>query len=135
MKFMKFSVMALTMAITFFSCKKDSDSVAKNTPTPGIEGKWIGKYGFGNETPGIFYSFNIKPGGVIEELNKSGYSKGSGTWNLNGTTFTATYQWGAPYYSFYSVSATYNEATHKLTGTWGYDNSATDGGLWEQTKQ
>jgi hypothetical protein len=131
-KFLKFSIVALLMSVAIFSCKKDSDNVSSN---PSIQGDWVGKYGFGNETPDIYYRLNIKAGGVIEELNQAGSSKGSGTWSLNGTTFTAHYQWKAPMNTVYSVAATYNEATGKLSGTWGYDNSATDGGLWEQSKQ
>jgi hypothetical protein len=133
MKFLKLPILALFLSAVFFSCKKDSDSVPQ--PAPGIAGDWIGKYGFGNETPAIYFRFNIKSNGEIEELNSSGNSKGGGTWNLNGTTFTATYQWKAPLNTKYKVAATYDAATNKLSGTWGYDNNATNGGLWEQTKQ
>lgn len=135
MKFLKFSLVALLMSTAFFSCKKDADNITSHKPAPGIQGDWIGKYGFGNETPGIYYRFSIQESGLIDELNSSGVSKGGGTWNLNGTTFTAHYQWKAPLNTIYTVSATYNEAAHKLSGTWGYGNSATNGGLWEQTKQ
>jgi hypothetical protein len=131
MKFVKFSILALMMSAVFFSCKKDSDSI-DNT---GIQGDWIGKYGFGIGTPDIYYRFKIQSGGVIEELSSSGNSKGSGTWSLNGTTFTAHYQMKAPLNAIYTLAATYNKSTKKLTGTWGYDNNATNGGLWEQTKQ
>ena len=133
MKFLRFSLVALLMSAVFFSCKKDNDSTG-NAIT-AIEGKWVGKYSFGNSVPDIFFSFNIKGNGVIEELNSSGNSKGSGTWSLNGTSFSAHYQWKAPLNTIYSVTATYNAATGKLMGAWGYDNSPSDGGLWEMTKQ
>jgi hypothetical protein len=135
MKFLKSSVLTLLLSATLFSCSKNSDDVVPNQPAPGIQGDWVGKYGFGNETPGVYFRFSIQAGGVIDELNASGASKGGGTWQLNGTSFTAHYQWKAPLNTVYSVAATYNEATHKLTGTWGYENSTTNGGLWEQTKQ
>jgi hypothetical protein len=135
MKFLKFSIVAFFASVVLFSCSKNSDDVTHNEPTPGIQGDWIGKYGFGNETPAVYFRFKIQAGGVIDELNSSGNSKGGGTWSLAGTSFTAHYQWKAPLNTIYTVAATYNEATHKLTGTWGYDNSATNGGLWEQTKQ
>ena len=134
MKFLKFSVLTLVTAIVLFSCSKNSDDVTHNPP-PGIEGDWIGKYGFGNETPSVYFRFSIQANGKIDELNASGASKGGGTWELNGTSFTAHYQWKAPLNTIYTVAATYNEATHKLSGTWGYNSSATNGGLWEQTKQ
>lgn len=135
MKFLKFSVLTLLTSIVLFSCSKNSDDVTPNNPAPGIQGDWIGKYSFGNETPSVYFRFSIQAGGKIDELNASGASKGGGTWELNGTSFTAHYQWKEPLNTIYTVAATYNEATHKLSGTWGYGNSAINGGLWEQTKQ
>lgn len=133
MKFLKLPILVLLVSSVFIACKKDSDT---NSANAGIAGNWVGKYGFGNETPAVYYRFNIKANGVIEELNASGNSKGSGTWSLNGTNFTAHYQWKAPMNTVFTVAATYDAATGKLSnGTWGYDESATNGGLWEQTKQ
>ena len=134
MKVFKFLIVALLISAAFFtaSCsKKNSEEI----PVHPLAGKWVGTYGFGNESPTIFYSFNIKSNNVIEELNPSGNSKGSGTWQLNGNTFTAQYQWKEPLNTIYSVTATYDKATGKLTGTWGYDDDPDNGGLWEQTKQ
>ena len=129
------SILCLLFLPAFFvGCKKETTQSVP-TPTDTIEGVWTGKYGFDNETPSIFFSFNIKPGGVIEELNSSGLSKGSGTWQLNGTTLTAHYQWKPPLSTIYSVSATFDKSKGELTGTWGYDNSATDGGKWTMKKK
>lgn len=133
MKFFKYLVVSLLIGTAFFSfssCKKNSDNI--NHP---LEGKWVGSYGFGNETPHAFFSFNIKPGGVIEELSQSGESKGDGTWSINGTTFSATYQWDAPLNTIYSVVAVYDASKGKLTGSWGYNSSSTNGGFWEQSRQ
>jgi hypothetical protein len=138
MKFAKYFSIALLITTAFFftSCSKNSDDVQPPASTSQtVAGKWVGTYGFGNDAPTIYFAFNIKANGTIEELNKSGQSKGSGTWSLNGNAFTAKYTWVAPYNTVFSVAATYNAATKKLTGTWGYDNSSTDGGLWEQTQQ
>jgi len=132
MKIAKLFLAGCLVVTTLFSCSKDNEEPP--APVTGVAGKWVGTYGFGNETPHVFYSLNIKTNGVIEELNKSGNSKGDGSWNLNGSVFTAQYQWKAPMNSKYSIKATYNGANGKLSGTWGYDNSATDGGLWEAEK-
>jgi hypothetical protein len=135
MKFLRFGIVALLLSTALFSCKKDNNDDFK--PTNGntaIEGKWVGTYGFGLDAPTIYYCLNVKEGGVIEELNSSGVSKGSGTWSLNGNVFTAKYQWKAPLLTKYSVTATFNPASGKLVGTWGYDDNATNGGKWEQTK-
>jgi hypothetical protein len=135
MKAVKLSLLALLIVPTLFvACKKDSGSPAP-VPTNSIEGVWQGKYGYGNEAPSISYIFNIKPGGVIEELNASGNSKGSGTWTLVGTTFTAKYQWKAPLLTIFSVTSTFDKSTSKLTGLWGYDNNNSNGGKWTMTKK
>jgi hypothetical protein len=137
MKFVKFSIITLLLsAAVFSSCKKSSDDISSTgQANQSFAGNWVGAYGFGNEVPAIYYRFNIKSNGTIEELNSSGASKGTGTWNLNGNSFTAKYQWKAPMNTVFSVAATYNSATGKLSGTWGYNNNAADGGLWEQAKQ
>lgn len=136
MKFLKFAIVALLLSAAFFSCKKDNDDDFKApTGNTAIEGKYVGKYGYGNEVPSISYILNVKPGGIFEELNTSGVSKCiSGTWSLNGNVFTAKYQWKAPLNTKFSVAATFDASTGKLVGTWGYDDSATNGGKWE-TKQ
>jgi hypothetical protein len=136
MKFLKFAIVALLLSTAFFSCSKDKDDDFKpSNGNTAIEGKWVGTYGFGNDAPTIYYCLNVKAGGEIEELNSSGVSKCiSGTWSLNGNVFTAKYQWKAPLLTKYSVTAIFNSATGKLVGTWGYNDNATNGGKWEQTK-
>jgi hypothetical protein len=69
--------------------------------------------------PDIYFSFNTKPGGVIEELNSNQGVKGSWTWQLVGDDFFATYTWGAPYFSSYSVTATFDKDHSKLKDFWG----------------
>lgn len=136
MKFLKFFIIALLMSTAFFSCKKDNnDDFTTTPPSTAIEGKWVGKYGYQNDAPTIYFCLNVKPGGVIEELNTSGESKGSGTWSMNGNTFTAKYQWKAPLNTIFSVVATYDPASGKLVGTWGWNDNATSGGKWENNKQ
>lgn len=129
MKFAKLALITLFAPLLFASCSKDNDETVKP-----VEGNWNGSYGFGIDPPAISYKLNIKHGGVIEELNISGQVKGSGSWSFNGNTLTAHYQWKAPLNTVYSITANYDPATKKLVGTWGYDNSSTDGGKWEATK-
>jgi hypothetical protein len=129
MKFIKLSIVALILPVLFFSCKKDHTDT-----TYPVEGTWSGVYGFDNDAPSILYRLNLKHGGVIEELYASGQPKGSGTWSFNGNSLSAHYQWKSPLNTIFTIVATYNPATQKLTGTWGYDNSATDGGKWEAAK-
>jgi hypothetical protein len=129
MKSLILFVAALFMLLIFLSCKKDTDSVLP------VEGNWVGLYGNDNEVPSIFYKLNIKHGGVIEELNASGDVKGSGNWTLKGNNFTAHYQWKAPHNTFFTITARIDPNSNKLVGTWGFDNSATDGGKWEAIKE
>lgn len=135
MKFLKIAAVVLFSTAIFASCKKDNDNVQSPGPSSGIEGKWMGNYGHDGEMPSIVYRFNIKNGGIIEELNASDLVKGSGTWSLNGNTFYAHYQWKAPLLTIFTVTGTYNSSSKKLSGTWGYDDDATNGGMWEMTKQ
>jgi len=128
MKFVKLSIIALLMPVCLLACKKDSKAASP------VEGKWSGVYGNDNDIPTILYKLNIKPGGIIEEINAAGEVKGTGTWSLKGNTFVAHYQWKAPLNTFFTIAATFDPATNKLTGTWGFDNSATDGGKWEVIK-
>jgi hypothetical protein len=129
MKFVKFSIVALLMPVIFLSCSKDKDDAVLP-----VEGNWNGLYGNDNDPPSMSYKLNIKHGGVIEEVNGADQVKGSGNWSFNGNTLTAHYQWKAPLNTVFSIIATYDPATNKLTGTWGFDNSATDGGKWEANK-
>lgn len=130
MKMLKLMLLLLVSTTTFFACQKDDEG----QPTDTVEGLWIGNYGFGNDNPDIFFSFNIKPGGVIEEVNKNQGVKGTGTWELVGDQFTASYKWYAPYFTDYKVRATFDKAHGRLSGFWGYDTDD-NGGKWNMHKE
>ena len=125
MKFSAAMLLALFSLTVLFSCKKDNDK------KKSIEGLWEGTYV--NDASGntFFYSFNIKPGGVIEEIDADGDKIGQGTWELENNIFSATYSW--PNGLEFSVLASYYPDQTKLLGNWGYDDSVTDGGTWEMT--
>ena len=133
MKFFKFFIVAILVCAALFSFtsyRTKADTNASHL----FEGKWEGSYGFGKDAPNVYYAFHIQPDGTLEEVSQSGNLKGCGTWKMNGDTFTATYQWKEPMNSSYTVVATYDATTERLTGTWGYKGDATNGGLWEQSK-
>jgi len=124
MKLLKtLSLVALLMPL-IFACSKNSDSPA---PPNAMEGKWVGNYGFDNEAPSHYFSLNIKPGGVIQELNGLGVAKGGGTWTLQGNTIKGNYKMFFAPYNEYSVSVSLN-ANGQMVGTWGYDKDPSDGG-------
>ena len=131
MRVAKFFIMMLIATAALTACKKDSSSSSDKA----IEGKWVGKYGFDNEAPSEFYSFNIKPGGILEEIGQTGLKIGEGTWKLENNIFTGVTYSTLGSNSKYSVIAAYDQAKGKLLGDWGFDDSATDGGTWEMTKQ
>lgn len=128
MKISKIILIALIAATGFVSCKKDK--VEKQTTA--IEGRWVGTYV--NEASGnsFYYSFNIKPGGIIEELNAAGQKLGQGTWELDNNILSANYSWTSG--SQYSVIAAFYKEDGKLLGDWGYGDSATNGGTWTMQK-
>ena len=132
-RFLKIMTIMLLAGITFVSCNKDNDDVEKPTTAEGL---YSGKYGFGNDVPDNDYKLNFKAGGVLQEIGiSSGSVTGQGTWQMNGNTITGKYTMLFSPFNVYSVSGTFDAATKKITGTWGYDNSATDGGKMEMTRQ
>ena len=132
-KLWKFMMIILLGGFTFVSCKKDH---VDPPATFSVEGVYTGKYGFGNDVPDTDQKYSIKPGGVFQEIGiNSGTVVGEGTWQMNGTTLTATYTIVWAPFSTYSISATFDPATGKLTGTWGNDGNFSDGGKIDMAKQ
>lgn len=132
MTIFKSAAMALMFVLTFSSCKKDADKPA----AAAVEGLYVGKYGFGIDTPDQDYKLNIKAGGIIQEIGiNSGAITGEGTWQLNGNVFTAKYTMVFSPFNKYSISGTVNPSTGKLTGTWGGETDPTDGGKLDMTRQ
>jgi hypothetical protein len=129
MKIAKIILMAAVVLTGFVSCKKDKTETSKATT---IEGVWVGSYVNDASGNSFFYSFNIKPGGVIEELNSAGEKLGQGTWKLENEILTATYTWTGG--SKYSILAAFYKNEGKLLGDWGYGNSTTNGGSWQMHK-
>ena len=136
MKLLKTFAIALMLGTAFMACKKDSDSTSTPPPSStGIEGKYTGQYGFEDEGLTDPFIINIKAGGVFQEIGThSGAPTGQGTWQLNGNKLTANYKMLFSPFNEYSVALTYDPATKKLKGTWGFDKSATDGGPVEVKK-
>jgi len=129
MKISKIILIAAVILTGIVSCSKDKNDAGKQTT---IEGVWIGSYVNDASGNSFYYSFNIKAGGVIEELNSSGQKIGQGTWEIENDILSAHYQW--PGGSKYSVLGAFYKDQGKLLGDWGYGNSATNGGTWQMTK-
>jgi len=129
MRVVKFAMITLFLATAVIACKKEKN----DPPAPSIQGKFVGAYGFDSNIPSIYYSLNFKPGGVIEELDDAGQLKGTGSFQISGNIL-AKYVWANG--TDFSIRATYNESVGELVnGTWGWDNSYTDGGTWAMQKQ
>jgi len=132
-KFLRLVTIMLLAMFTIVSCKKD------NNVKPvafSVEGMYSGKSGFGNDVPSEDQKYNIKAGGIFQEIGtNSGAVIGQGTWQMNGNTLTATYSIVWSPFSTYSLSATFDPATGKLIGTWGYDNNFSDGGKIDMARQ
>jgi hypothetical protein len=134
MKILKLALIALVFTSTFAACKKDHDKSTQSNPT--MQGVYAGKFGYGVDTPDEDFKFAIKANGVFQELSvNNGNATGQGTYTMNGNSFTATYNMLWAPYNKYSVAGTFNPSTGKIVGTWGYDNSTTDGGKIDMAKQ
>ena len=127
MKITRIILIALMAVTTMVSCSKNHDK------TYSIEGLWEGTYV--NQASGstFFFSFNIKPGGVIEEINSSGQKIGEGTWELENNILLAHYSW--PGGASYTVVGAFDSSEGRILGDWGYGSSSTDGGTWQMTKK
>lgn len=132
MKSLKIIFLYIIGVSLFTSCEKDKDTA--NIPPSAVQGTYKGKYGTGNNSPSSFYSLNIKSNGVLEELSSGGAVLGVGSWTISGNTFKGTYLTVLPA-AGYSVKATLDLATNRLTGTWGYGSSDSDGGKWFMIKE
>ena len=132
MNHLKISLLLALLVTGIFSCKKDDPA---STPALAIVSIYEGKYGTGNNDPSAYFSFNVKADGTLEELNSVGAVIGTGTWSISGSIFQGTYQYLPPFTSSFKVSAQYEASTKKLTGTWGYGTSNSDGGKWYMNKK
>ena len=117
----------------FASCKKDKDPIT--VPPANAAGKYEGKYGTGNNVPSVFYSFDLKQNGTLDELDEKGEIIGTGTWKITGSSFTASTHYKFPATSFFALTAFHDASAKKLTGTWGYGSNDKDGGKWHMTKK
>ncbi|MCR6721055.1 MAG: hypothetical protein NVV59_12380 [Chitinophagaceae bacterium] len=106
-------------------------ATAKSAPALSAAGKVT----FSKTGKKFYYRLDIKPNGILEEYGPNGEKYGEGEWTLDATgkIFTAHVVW-SPEVAF-SMMGAFNDAKHKMTGNWGYDNSATDGGTWQLSKK
>ncbi len=136
MKTLQQVLLFVAFATVVFSCKKDNENPGNDTHPDVMTGKWVGKFGFEEETPSTYYSFTLKSDGTLEERNSSNEKIGEGTWSLTGTSFVAKHHYYSTTGTTFTDVATYNAQAKKLeNGTWGYSNNATDGGKWFMQKQ
>jgi hypothetical protein len=128
MKFLRTAIMALFISTAFIACKKDHDDVK---PSFSIEGSWVGKIGSGANAPSGQYALNIKAGGVIQRIGNNGSVSASGTWQLAGNNFTATYNYSNG--TVVNITGTVDKTINKLTATW--TNSGGEEGTLYANKQ
>ena len=127
MKFLKHLTYVLLLSTAFLACKKDKAS-SENPAATKFYGKWVGSFGFDEDVTGYFFSVNVKPDGVFQELNSSSVAKGEGTWKIEGNILRGNYKMKFSPFNEYTVLATINASTGKMEGSWGYDGDGTDGG-------
>lgn len=133
MKRTTIALIALLFSTVFIACGKDSSS--PSPATASVDGLFTGKYGFGDETPDKNYSLNFKSTGTIEEIGQSsGNPTGQGTWKLNGTKLSASYKMLFSPYNDYFITAVFDSPSKTISGTWGYETGATDGGKFSLQK-
>lgn len=111
MKFLRTALVAILITGALVACNKDKD-----LPAFTVEGSWSGKIGTGATSPNGQYALSIKKGGSLDRIGATGAVSASGSWSLQGNTFTGIY--------FYSngtvvdITGTLDKASNKITGTW-----------------
>lgn len=128
MKISKMILALLIAVLPFISCSKDNDDDKEHT----IEGRWVGTYFNATSNSTYYFSFDIKNGGAIQEINSAGDVVGTGQWELNNNILEAHYTWTGG--GDFSVVAAFDKHAGRLLGDWGFGNSTTNGGTWEMTK-
>lgn len=116
-------IMILTLAM--FSCKKDDVKPAFN-----IEGKWSGKHG--EVVPDTYYGLVFKSNGVLQRVAASGTVGATGSWTFSGNILTGTYTFDNG--TVVSLKATYDPATGKLSGTYGYGSDTSGEAVFYLTR-
>lgn len=132
MKFLKITMLSCAFVLMLASCsKKSSDD---STPVSNsIDGTWSGSSVTESTNTKSFYSFDIKPNGVLNRLDETGAVVSTGVWSMSNNIFEGTYK-NANNAKF-SVIGSYNKTLAKILGNWGYGNSVTNGGTWEMTRK
>jgi hypothetical protein len=134
MKLLNFAIIAL-LTTTFIACNKDESNPAPAPSNNNVEGVFIGKYGFDNETPDKNWTLKFTGNGTVQEIGQSsGNATGQGTYTLSGNHLSASYTMLFAPYNDYYIDATYDAANKTITGTWGYTPGGTDGGKFSLKK-
>lgn len=98
------------------------------TVNPSVAGTWKGTWGYADNSTTNFLSYQLNNDGTMLLVSQVGATEARGTYTFANNILTASYSYlggGA-----YSASGVYDASTGKLTGTWGRNSSATDGGKW-----
>ncbi len=129
MQVFKTTFFALVVAIAATACSKSNSS---DKPFESIAGVWKGTVITDHDKKVYFWSFGFRANGVLEVLNQTGGVVATGTWSLENNILMASYTQDD---DKFSIIGSHNASLGKILGNWGYDNSTTDGGTWEMSKQ
>lgn len=123
MKFLKTAIVAAFISTAFVACSKDD----KTTPVFKIEGIWEGKIGENSDVPSGQYKLNVKEGGIVERISSNGTVSATGTWDLEGNIFSATYNYSNG--TVVIVDGTVDKGNNKITAEWS-NNGGEEGTLY-----
>jgi hypothetical protein len=123
------SLFAALLAITVFVAYSNKN---EEIPRPfAMDGVWEGKIGTGAGSPSGQYSLLIKSDGTLERINTSGSVTASGTWELSGRRFTATYNYSNG--TIVIITGAVDKEKNKLTATW--ENNGNEEGTFFAAKK
>lgn len=118
----------LVLTTAFFSCKKDNKDTK---PVFVTEGTYVGKIGSGVQIPNGHFSIQLKSGGLLDRINESGTVSATGTWQRNGSAFTAHYETSNGVKV--DLTGTITESQKRIQGNWENNNGVS--GSFYATKE
>jgi len=115
-----------------FSCTKEKEAVYD--PIDEMYETYTGKQGAGVEDPANYLQLKLEDHGSLLSFNSHKALPGSGSWEISGNRFRGSFRQGDNNMTV-TLEGTYDPASHKISGSWGYGEFPIGGGSFYVVKE